>query len=338
MTEQFTARPAPGERPPVEATETGGIRTIGAGYGSAHAKFILIGEHAVVHARPAIAMPLPHLRVRAEARFTPGELRLETEVFSGPLDAAPLSLATLATAIRATLTYLAHPLTGVTVSVRSGIPIGRGLGSSAAAAHAIVEAIRTLWEAHLSDDERFDIVQAAERVAHGNPSGLDARATRTPVPIFFDRGAVTRLAVNFGGAFVIADTGIRGSTKNAVGDVGAYLTEEPERTTGLLDRLEELTLAAAVDLAEDRREALGERMSEAQRILTELGVGHEAIDRLVAAAVRSGALGAKLTGGGQGGCIVALVHSAADATSVVRALEEAGAVGTWVVTHGGQAA
>ncbi|MCI2957417.1 mevalonate kinase [Agromyces atrinae] len=334
----MTRSPSGDGRRAVVATETGGIRTIGSGYGSAHAKFILLGEHAVVHARPAIGMPLPHLRVRAEARIAPGPLRLETEIHSGPLSAAPPRLDALGTAIRTALAHFGHPEDDITVGVRSGIPIGRGLGSSAAAAHAIIEAIRSLLEVELDDDERFEIVQAAERIAHGNPSGLDARATREPGPILFESGAVTRLDVRFGGAFVIADTGIRGSTKDAVDDVGAFVRVEPVRSAVLLDRLEALTRDAAVDLASDRRGELGERMTEAQRILTELGAGHEAIDRLVDAARRGGALGAKLTGGGQGGCIVALVRSADDAQPVVRALEEAGAVGSWVVTHGGQTA
>jgi mevalonate kinase len=307
------------------------------GTGSAHAKFILLGEHAVVYGRPAIGMPLPRMWVRAEARLVDGPLRLETDTYTGALNEAQSSFDTLGAAVRNTLKFFGHAETGVTVSVHGEIPIGRGLGSSAAVAHAIVESIRELLGAELDEDERFELVQSAERVAHGTPSGLDARATREPGPFLFENGAVTGLDVGFGGAFVIADTGVRGSTKTAVGDVAAFGRARPERSALLLDQLEQLTRDAAADLADDRREALGSRMTRAHRILSELGAGHESIDRLVDAAVAAGALGAKLTGGGQGGCVVALVRTAEEAAGIVEALGSAGAVACWVVTAAGEA-
>lgn len=307
------------------------------GTGSAHAKFILLGEHAVVYGRPAIGMPLPRMWVRADARFVDGPLRLETDSYTGALDEAQSSFDTLGAAIRNALIFFGHATSGVAVSVHGEIPIGRGLGSSAAVSHAIVESVRELLGAELDEDQRFELVQSAERVAHGTPSGLDARATREPGPFVFENGAVTSVDVDFGGAFVIADTGVRGSTKTAVGDVAAYSRTHPERSAQLLDQLEQLTRDAATDLSEDRREALGSRMTRAHRILSELGAGHESIDRLVDAAVAAGALGAKLTGGGQGGCVVALVSTPDDAARVVEALTAAGAVNCWVVTAGGEA-
>ena len=308
------------------------------GTGRAHAKFILVGEHAVVYGRPAIGMPLPRMWVRADARLVDGPLLLETDSYSGALDEAQSSFDTLSAAIRNTLLFFGHADSGVAVSIHGEIPIGRGLGSSAAVAHAIVESIRELLGAELDEDQRFELVQSAERVAHGTPSGLDARATREPGPFLFENGAVTSLAVTFGGVFVIADTGVRGSTKTAVGDVAAYSRIHPDRSALLLDQLEQLTRDSATDLADDRRESLGSRMTRAHRILSELGAGHESIDRLVDAGVAAGALGAKLTGGGQGGCIVALVRTADEAARVVEALTAAGAVNCWVVTAAGQAA
>ena len=323
--------------PSVDVAANGTPGGDGTGTGSAHAKFILIGEHAVVYGRPAIGMPLPRMWVRADARFVDGPLRLETDSYVGALDAAQSSFDTLGAAIRNTLLHFGHAESGVAVTVSGEIPIGRGLGSSAAVSHAIVESIRELLGAELDEDERFELVQSAERVAHGTPSGLDARTTREPGPLLFENGTVTRLDVDFGGAFVIADTGVRGSTKTAVGDVAAYSRAHPERSALLLDQLEQLTRDAATDLAEDRREELGSRMTRTHRILSELGAGHESIDRLVDAAVAAGALGAKLTGGGQGGCVVALVRTADEAARVVDAFTAAGAVHCWVVTAGGQA-
>ena len=324
-------------RPSDDATENEGIVSpVGTGY--AHAKFILIGEHAVVHARPAIGIPVHRLLVRADARIVPGLLRLEAGNYSGPLDSAPRNLDSLGAAIRNALAHCGHPERGVAVRVTNNIPVGRGLGASAAVANAIVDSIAELLGTELSEDERFAIVQSAERVAHGNPSGLDARATRESGPILFENGAITRLDAAFGGMFVIADTGIRGSTKVAVDDVGAFLREDPERGTALLDELEQLTRDAAIDLTSNRHELLGERMSHAHAILTELGAGHRSLDTLVRAAMNAGALGAKLTGGGQGGCIVALVRTADEAKNLVETLRAVGATNCWISTLGGHAA
>lgn len=318
--------------------ETGAIEAGAVATGSAHAKFILIGEHAVVYGRPAIGIPVPELGVNATARAVDGPLRLDTHEYSGLLESAPRSLDALGAAMRNTLAHFGRPADNIVVDVHGEIPIGRGLGSSAAVAHAIVEAIRALLGAELTENERFELVQSAERVAHGTPSGLDACATRGVVPILFESGAVTHLDVAFGGLFVIADTGVRGSTKSAVGDVAAYSAAHPERAAELLDELERSTRDAAADLAADRREELGARMTRANEILAELGAGHAAIDLLVAAALDAGALGAKLTGGGQGGCIVALVRSDAEVDGVVAALDAAGADGTWVVRPARRAA
>ncbi|ROS74424.1 mevalonate kinase [Cellulomonas sp. PhB143] len=306
-------------------------RPVDEAVGSAHAKVILLGEHAVVHGRPAIALALPHLRVTAEVRRAAGPALLRTEEYVGPIDTVPAALASLATAVRATLERLELPVSGVDVAVRTGIPVGRGLGASAAAAHAIVDALARLTGADLDEEARYRLVQEAERVAHGNPSGLDARATRTRGAMLFRSGTSTRLPVRLGTCLVVADSGVRGATKEAVADVQAFLERDPARATALLDRLATLTTEGAADLADDRRRELGARMSQAHAVLGELGVGHPALDRLVDAAEGAGALGAKLTGGGLGGCVVALVPTPADADRVVGALEAAGAVGTWVV-------
>ncbi|BDZ43565.1 mevalonate kinase [Paraoerskovia sediminicola] len=299
--------------------------------GSAHAKVILLGEHAVVHGRPAIALALPHLRVTVVATRTTGAATLRTEEYAGPLDRAPDVLGPLVTAARATSEHLGCSPAGVDLAVRTGIPVGRGLGASAAAAHAIVDALVKLHGSELDEEGRFDLVQVAERVAHGRPSGLDARATRASGALLFRAGRSTPLPVALGTSLVVADTGVRGTTREAVADVAAFVERSPHRGSVLLDRLESLTLAGAEDLAQDRREALGGRMTAAHDMLSELGAGHPALDRLVEAAVGAGALGAKLTGGGQGGCVLALAPTPEDADRIVDALESAGAVGSWVL-------
>lgn len=300
------------------------------GHGTAHAKVILLGEHSVVYGLPAVALPITRLAVRAEATVIRGESVLDTDGFVGPIDRAPTSVAPLVTAVIETLARVRGTGAGVQLRLSSDFPIGRGLGSSAAAANAIVDAICALHDESVSEEERFELVQAAERVAHGTPSGLDARATRAVHPIRFVAGSAERLPVNFGTDFVVADTGVRGETRRAVADVRAAVTASVAARTEL-DRLGALVDTAVSALASDGRAELGAAMNEAHRILTGLGVGHPALDTAVAAAREAGAIGAKLTGSGQGGCVIALAPTPDDAERIAAGMRASGAVDAWVV-------
>jgi mevalonate kinase len=303
------------------------------GHGTAHAKVILLGEHSVVYGLPAVALPILRLAVRAEAVAIRGESVLDTDGYNGPIDRAPSGVAPLVTAVIETLARVRRSGSAVRLRLQSDFPIGRGLGSSAAAANAIVDAICSLYDESPSEEDRFELVQAAERVAHGTPSGLDARTTRSLVPIRFERGHAQRLPVRFGTEFVVADTGVRGETRRAVADVRNAVTADPG-ARAMLDELGALTETGVGALADDRRELLGDAMNDAHRILTALGVGHPALDATVTAARTAGALGAKLTGSGQGGCVIALAPSPDDSGRIAEAMRAAGAVATWVVGAG----
>lgn len=300
------------------------------GEGQARAKFILIGEHAAVYGRPAIAVPLMSLSLDATVESSDGPLYLNSDIFQGELDEVPPKLFATAAAIKNALHFLEKPHHGLTITIDSVIPPERGLGSSAATANAIVNAIEDYFNISLSANDHFDIVQSAERVAHGNPSGLDARATNSWTPIWFQNGQAENIELKLSGTFVIADTGIHGRTRQAVKDVQTYLERNPERGNRLIDRIEELTIAAADDLEFDRPYELGHRMNECQQILSELTVSNDMIDQLVATANNYGALGAKLTGGGQGGCVVVLASDTDSATIISEQLLAQGAKQTWL--------
>ena len=300
------------------------------GTGHTRAKFILMGEHSVVYGRSAIALPLPALSMDVEIVETDGPVRIASALYSGELADAPADLAGPVAAIRAAGDAFGVPRRNLTVSIESSIPAERGLGSSAASAGAIVHAFAAAGGRVITDREHFDLVQVAERVAHGTPSGLDAVATNSRVPVLFRDGLAESLPMSLGASFVIADTGVKGRTRESVSAVRGLRDERPRWAEARIDRLGALTDGAVDDLAEGSAARLGEKMSEAHALLSDLGVSSEDLDILVTAATGAGALGAKLTGGGRGGCIVALVESPAHAMAVSRSLVDAGARGTWV--------
>ncbi|MEJ5919103.1 MULTISPECIES: mevalonate kinase [unclassified Corynebacterium] len=304
----------------------------GSAMGEAHAKAILMGEHSVVYGRPAIAVPVTTLRTVARIDAEPDSpilFALDGDIIS--LDELPERYASIGKATQVALKKFGLPERDILVRLRSGIPPAAGLGGSAAVAHAVIDAIRDFAGGELTDRERFELVQDAERVAHGNPSGLDATATRAPGPVYFKQGQFEPVSVGRRMWLIIGDTGVRGSTSDAVARVRGFVESRKVRGIQLLDELGALTEACVRYLGKGDIARLGIRMNRAQDALDELGVGHEAITELVAAARVAGASGAKLTGAGCGGCVIALTDSAGRAELIRHAMMDANAVASWTV-------
>ncbi len=298
------------------------------GTGRAAAKLILFGEHVVVYGRPSISMPVPALAATATARRSTGPVVIESTHMAGQgLTSRFGDTAVSRLAVSAVCHHLRTRDKGLLVTVRSDIPPARGLGSSAAIAAAIVDAVADLGGRKLSDDTLFSLIQESEALAHGKASGVDARTViSSGGPLWFHDGAVRPLAVaeddQHRPVLVVADTGVAGSTRRAVATVRRRLSALGAEGAELLDRVATLTVGAAEDLRNGRWTELGYAMTVNQDILRRLGVSCPGIDTLVAAALDGGALGAKMSGGGLGGCVIALTP---DPDAVERALRSAGA-------------
>ncbi|MBO1911581.1 mevalonate kinase, partial [Microvirga sp. 3-52] len=178
--------------------------------GTAHSKLILIGEHAVVYGKPAIALPFPAI----EARATIEELNnyktilFESPYYSGHYDEIPDRMEGISVCITETLKYLKQKPEGLRISLESTIPLGRGLGSSAAIAISIVRGLFNYYRQALHDEKLTELVHLAETYAHGNPSGIDAAASSNDHPIWFERGnPITSLEIGYSFYLVVADTG-----------------------------------------------------------------------------------------------------------------------------------
>lgn len=258
--------------------------------------------------------------------------------FTGKLSEIPPRFSSIRAAIREALKFAKWHGEPLHVTTKSDFPPERGLGSSAAAAGAVIRAILDYYGARASDDELFELTQAAERVAHGCSSGLDATATSASWPVRFKCGEFSRMDICMRAWLVLADSGCKGMTRSTVEGLRARLDAQPDKVGAQLDNLGAIAAEAEVDLALGRAESMGARMTRAHKILADLGVSTPQLDKLVETACEHGALGAKLTGGGGGGCVIALADTADAAERISAALREAGACGTWIVDIGGDSA
>lgn len=276
-------------------------------FASARGKVILVGEHAVVHGAPAVAVAISR---GARARAEPAE-RDELHIAAWGLSVSPDEESELARAFRAVLDETPGPRP-VRVDLSTNLPPGAGLGCSAALGVATVRAL---------DPDATHEVQVAramqwERVFHGTPSGVDAEVAASGGCIFFRVGApVERIALRAPLVLCVGDSGRASSTGAMVAAVRARPDGEREEIFG---ELESLAHEARAVLAQGAS-GLGGVLSRAHAALGRLGVSTPTLDAMCRTAERAGALGAKLTGAGGGGCVVALVDGAETARSVVRA-------------------
>jgi mevalonate kinase len=303
--------------------------------GLAHGKLILIGEHAVVHGHPAVALPFTPVGVQAKVEVTQGPLAMDCKFHSGPLACAPEQVRGLSACVVETLKRLGSALEGLTIRIASTIPAGSGLGSSAAVAVAMVRGLFACHDREITHRELMELTHIAEVHAHGTPSGIDATAAAAEHPLLFIKGENPEMLPT-GGTFqiVVANSGHAGDTRSAVAAVRARLKERPIQTKSRLSHLGELTHEAKSALASGDAAWLGRVLNVAQAELAALGVSNGRLDTLVRAARKAGALGAKLTGAGRGGCMLALARDRECAERVALELTRAGARAIWRFTFG----
>jgi mevalonate kinase len=259
----------------------------------------------------------------------------------GLLSTTPLTNP-LAAVIRVVEEHVARPVTdGYRLTVTSDIPIAGGLGSGAAISVAVIRALASYLAmgGSLSDKEISGLAYEVERLHHGTPSGIDNTVITFERPVYFVRRRPEDVIQTFALAqplrLVIADTGVRSKTKDVVNDVRRRWEAERERFEALFDACGRAAEAGYAALACGDLATVGSLMNDNHAWLMEMTVSSPTLDRLAAAARAAGALGAKLSGAGRGGNVIALVTPATE-TEVSDALYEAGAVKVYASDIAGQ--
>ena len=299
---------------------------------SAPGKIILLGEHAVVYGHPAIAIPVQQVKakviIRPDIQASPGSIKIRAPEIGLDTDIDALAPDDpLGVAIRTTLEELAiERPPAMQIKISSSIPVASGLGSGAAVSVALIRSLAGFLGTSLPDDLVSKIAFEVEKIHHGTPSGIDNAVITYDRPIFFIKDQkIERLQVARKFDFIIADSGIPSPTVETVGDLRKAWTREPDRFNRYFKQIENIVEESRAALLSGDERSLGKLMTENQKILMQLDLSSPALEALVAAAAGAGAWGAKLSGGGRGGNVIAVVEPAQE-TRVESALKAAGAV------------
>lgn len=277
---------------------------------NAHGKIILLGEHAVVYGSHAIAAPVP---LAVEARVIDGRsgdgvrLMIPRWGVEQRLKAADEGFARVLAGIIDELGLGGRDLT---LEVFPRVPRAMGLGASSALAVAVLRALDRHYRLALGDAEINRLAFICEQAAHGTPSGIDnTLATYGELMVYQRRDDEARfqpLDCPNPLHMVVGISGEESLTARTVASVRRAWQSAPERYQRMFDEIDRLTLEAQQAIQNGDAAALGQLMNLCHGILNGLQLSTPALEELVGIARSEGAVGAKLTGGGGGGSMIAL--------------------------------
>ncbi|HZW67248.1 MAG TPA: mevalonate kinase [Pseudogracilibacillus sp.] len=298
--------------------------------GAAQSKLILVGEHAVVHGQPAIALPFPLIGAESIVERASGNVYLDSSLYRGPMELAPKSLSGIVNTVKHTLKLLHIPYEDLLIRIRSSIPPGKGLGSSASVAIAIIKSLFEYSNEKYTKEILLQLANISETFAHGAPSGIDPLTITSQSPIWYKREEpIDHIHPNGEFHFVVADTGLMADTKSAIDTVTGLIKSTPQKVNDTMNRIGNITFQAREALEKSSKQLLGFLLDEAQKELQAIGVSDMSLNRLIHVAKQEGALGAKLTGGGNGGCIIALAKDKDHSLLLSEKLRQSGADAVW---------
>jgi len=301
-------------------------RDVGAGHG----KVILLGEHAVVYGSHAMAAPVPlAIRANVERCEGAGRLMIPRWGVEQSLESDGKGLDSLRESTDLILRELGIRERDLSIEVYPHVPRAMGLGASAALAVAMIRALGKHFDLETHDDEVNRVAYECEKIAHGTPSGIDNSLATYGRFTLFRKGSppsLETIAIPEPISIVVGLTGVESLTAKMVAKVRDAWKKNPALYERIFKEIDGLTLQGAEAVRDGDLERLGELMNVCQGLLNALQVSSPELEQLIAIARRNGALGAKLTGGGGGGAMVALAdgHDPAASERIAAAMRRAG--------------
>jgi len=267
----------------------------------APSKVIVTGEHFVVHGAWALAAALPK-RVRVEVQEAPS-LRVLSDAFRGSGHPALRPVVEVVESMAREYSFQPK----LRVSIKSGIPGGAGLGSSASTTVALASALSRLRALGLGAEDVVRASMVGEKSIHGRPSGIDSTiCTRGGVLLFKPGSGPKRVSFRGTRSLIVSFSGRSRSTKRQINRVATVKGMFPALFAGLTESASAVSLMAAKRLAGNDMKGLGSLLNFSHAVLSTLGVSNESLDRLVDASISLGSYGAKLTGAGGGGSVLSV--------------------------------
>lgn len=290
------------------------------------AKIILCGEHSVVYGYPALALPMFSLQTTVEIKTAQDHFSIAANDTNEYLTLSDTSHPLVKLALRVFKALNHYPPPAIKLDIHSYIPIASGLGSGASVATALVKAIYLFCAVPFDLAAINEFVYDTEKHYHGTPSGIDNTVIVYEKPVLYIKNhPVETLNIRGRFNFLVADTGDKASTHEAVGDVARLYQADPAGTGKIFEKIGEIVEKARQSLVTPNPTALGTLMTNNHQLLQQLTISSQRLDTLVNSALDAGALGAKLSGGGRGGNMIALVKPENE-SSVRTALIDAGAM------------
>ena len=296
-------------------------------------KIILLGEHAVVYGRPAIALPIP-LAVEAAIRKGGDGINVVIPRW-GVEQKVRITNPGFTGIIAQLLEQLDLDEENMTIEVFPHIPRAMGLGGSSALAVAIIRAIDQAYKLGLKDGRINELAFECEKAAHGTPSGVDNTVATYGSPLYYQRRdeqpLFSTLKLGQPLELVIGMTGKESLTADTVARVRASWQQYPERYETIFDQIGHLTMSASDAVKSGQLNELGELMNLCHGYLNALQLSTPELEEMIHVARQNGAVGAKLTGGGGGGSMIALCP---DSSAPVKTAIDAAGYRTLAITLG----
>ena len=309
--------------------------------GSGKGKAILFGEHFVVYGLPALAAGIASETIAVITRVRSFGWKFVDKRPAMPgykekkYEEQKVSIDNILKHLNIDTTK-----TGFQIDLGGDLVCASGIGASAASCVAIARALSEEYSLDLNDDQVNEAAYIGEKGYHGTPSGLDNTASTFGGLIWFERDLsggppkFEKLKLGKSANLVIASTGLTASTKVVVGDVKKKKDADPEWFDSISREYNQLVNDAKAALIELDFEKVGELMNKNHEMLQQLTVSCKELDNLVKIARENGAIGAKMTGTGRGGNMIALAPDETTMEKIAEALKKGGAAGVWTTSFG----